>query len=142
MKNLVKAGSRIIVTPEQAKTLASMKDMLEISDTMTSTIDELQVRKKEGEEEEHTVHASEESSSLSVNQAECDAVDEGMELMAEEEEKPARKKRGKKMTPGEESEALEQLMGKFVNVTDIVPPLPKKGNFKVEMIKKSQYFFS
>jgi hypothetical protein len=52
MKTLVKAGSRIIVTPEQAKTLSSVMDMLEISNTMTPTIDESQVRKKEREEEE------------------------------------------------------------------------------------------
>ena len=123
--------------------MSSVKDLLEISDTMTPTIDESQVRKKEEEEESAAVPASGESSSLSANEAGNDAADEGMDLMKEGvEEKPARKKRGKKMTPEEESEALEQLMGKFVNVTDIVPPLPKKGDFKVESIKKSLYFFS
>lgn len=34
------------------------------------------------------------------------------------------------------------LAGKFVNLTDLLPPLPAKGNFKVEAIKGSQYFFS
>lgn len=34
------------------------------------------------------------------------------------------------------------LAGKFVNFTDLLPPLPAKGNFKVEAIKGSQYFFS
>lgn len=34
------------------------------------------------------------------------------------------------------------LAGKFVNFTDLLPPLPAKGNFKVEAIKSSQYFFS
>jgi len=34
------------------------------------------------------------------------------------------------------------LAGKFVNFTDLLPPLPAKGNFKVETIKGSQYFFS
>ncbi|KAJ7482195.1 DNA/RNA polymerase [Mycena galericulata] len=41
-------------------------------------------------------------------------------------------------------EALElaQLMGKFVNLTDLLPPLPLKGSFEVASIKESQYFFS
>jgi DNA-directed RNA polymerase len=30
----------------------------------------------------------------------------------------------------------------FVKLTDILPPLPAKGNFSVETIKKSLYFFS
>ena len=34
------------------------------------------------------------------------------------------------------------LAGKFVDFTDLLPPLPAKGNFKVEAIKASQYFFS
>ncbi|KAF8153987.1 hypothetical protein B0H34DRAFT_661867 [Crassisporium funariophilum] len=34
------------------------------------------------------------------------------------------------------------LIGQFINVTDLIPPLPAKGTFKVETIKGSQYFFS
>ena len=34
------------------------------------------------------------------------------------------------------------LAGKFVNLTELLPPLPAKGNFNVEAIKGSQYFFS
>lgn len=34
------------------------------------------------------------------------------------------------------------MAGKFVNLTDLLPPVPAKGNFKVEAIKGSQYFFS
>lgn len=30
----------------------------------------------------------------------------------------------------------------FVSLVDILPPLPAKGNFSVETIKKSLYFFS
>lgn len=30
----------------------------------------------------------------------------------------------------------------YVNLTDILPPLPAKGDFSVETIKKSLYFFS
>jgi DNA-directed RNA polymerase len=34
------------------------------------------------------------------------------------------------------------LVDKFVDLSAVLPPLPKKGDFDVETIKKSQYFFS
>ena len=34
------------------------------------------------------------------------------------------------------------MAGKFVDLTELLPPVPAKGNFKVEAIKGSQYFFS
>ena len=30
----------------------------------------------------------------------------------------------------------------FVNLVDVLPPLPEKGKFDVKAIKQSQYFFS
>ncbi|KAJ7206038.1 DNA/RNA polymerase [Mycena pura] len=41
-----------------------------------------------------------------------------------------------------DARAMAQLMGKFVNLTDVLPPLPKKGSFDVASIKDSPYFFS
>lgn len=41
-----------------------------------------------------------------------------------------------------DGKAQAALESKFVNVTDLLPPLPKKGSFNVETIKKSLYFFS
>ena len=35
-----------------------------------------------------------------------------------------------------------QLANRFVNLVDILPPLPEKGKFDVSAIKESQYFFS
>lgn len=37
---------------------------------------------------------------------------------------------------------MRKLMGKFINLVDLIPPLPEKGSFRVEQIKKSEYFFS
>ena len=45
-----------------------------------------------------------------------------------------------KKVPEDEDEAI--LSRKFINVGDVLPPLPKKGDFNVETIKKSRYFFS
>ncbi|KAJ7737868.1 DNA/RNA polymerase [Mycena maculata] len=38
--------------------------------------------------------------------------------------------------------AQAELMGKFVPLTALLPPLPQKGSFQVSAIKDSQYFFS
>ena len=34
------------------------------------------------------------------------------------------------------------MEGRFINLIDLIPPLPKKGDFEVSTIKNSQYFFS
>ena len=47
----------------------------------------------------------------------------------------------KKRRSREEMEALTNA-SKFVNLTDLLPPLPKKGSFDVGTIKRSEYFFS
>ena len=35
-----------------------------------------------------------------------------------------------------------ETVTRFVNLVDIMPPLPEKGHFDVNTIKKSLYFFS
>ena len=42
----------------------------------------------------------------------------------------------------EELPSPEELHGKFVNLVDLLPKLPKKGEFDVSKIKQSLYFFS
>lgn len=42
----------------------------------------------------------------------------------------------------EEVEADVGLASKFIDLVDVLPPLPKKGEFDVNTIKKSLYFFS
>jgi DNA-directed RNA polymerase, mitochondrial len=39
-------------------------------------------------------------------------------------------------------EPQQQPKSQFVDLVDILPPLPKKGGFDVNTIKKSLYFFS
>jgi DNA-directed RNA polymerase len=40
------------------------------------------------------------------------------------------------------AEAFRLLAGKFVKFSDILPPVPSRGTFRVEDIKSSLYFFS
>jgi DNA-directed RNA polymerase len=49
------------------------------------------------------------------------------------------RRRGRKPKSVDTDEALR---GRFLELTDLLPPLPKKGSFNVETIKGSQYFFS
>ncbi|EGO20169.1 hypothetical protein SERLADRAFT_363576 [Serpula lacrymans var. lacrymans S7.9] len=43
----------------------------------------------------------------------------------------------------DEEEVIDPaLQDKFVDLCDVLPPVPKKGDFNVETIKRSQYFFS
>ncbi|KAG6906515.1 hypothetical protein DXG01_013542 [Tephrocybe rancida] len=118
LKGLHTLGSRIVVTPQQAKSLESLRELLVVSeDTKTTDIDESEV-----------TNVTNLRAELNA-QAEAEGVEEEAEEVNEE---------GKKLKDRE----LSQLMGKFVNVVDLFPPLPEKGTFRVEQIKKSQYFFS
>jgi DNA-directed RNA polymerase len=40
------------------------------------------------------------------------------------------------------AEEDKQLLHKFVDLSTLLPPLPKKGSFEVRSIKDSPYFFS
>jgi DNA-directed RNA polymerase len=42
----------------------------------------------------------------------------------------------------ENTDIDENLLRKFVDVTDLFPPLPSKGTFNVDDIQQSRYFFS
>jgi DNA-directed RNA polymerase len=42
----------------------------------------------------------------------------------------------------EDAELDAPLLGKFVDLVDLLPPLPTKGTFDVEDIQRSPYFFS
>ena len=51
-------------------------------------------------------------------------------------------RRGRKPA-GRSAQDVEALLAdKFVNLIDVLPPLPEKGKFDVKLIKDSQYFFS
>jgi DNA-directed RNA polymerase, mitochondrial len=62
------------------------------------------------------------------------AAEEEMELTQEELEMEEAEKN--------KQVALAALLNKFVDITEVFPPLPEKGTFDVNDIKKSPYFFS
>jgi len=122
MKHLVGAGTTITASPDQAKRLrvadAELERLLTVSETERSSIDEKDVN--------------------------LDDV-----KIADAEIKPRKRKSTKVIAEDLEAESEAddldedvQLLGKFVELCDLFPPLPQKGTFDVETIKGSQYFFS
>lgn len=129
MIHLAEAGTTITANPDQAKRLrdaySGLECLLNVSETEKSSIDEKE-------------------------------VDLSVVGTAELETKPKLRKSRKAITEDSEEEASAEaeleddkldevdarLLGKFVELSDLLPPLPKKGTFDVETIKGSQYFFS
>ncbi|KAF9006988.1 DNA/RNA polymerase [Cyathus striatus] len=135
-KQLRDAGARLVCTPEQASSLQSISPILEISETAKPTINETETSPEEVSQiKELLADLSDEKPSKDNNEGyEYEEDWEG-----EEDEYISGSAKARKVA---DDKALLELMGKFVNLTDILPPLPQKGSFKVEDIKKSQYFFS
>ncbi|KAJ6615404.1 DNA/RNA polymerase [Mycena sp. CBHHK59/15] len=178
VKSLRAAGSRIYATPEQARSLHAISDLLVVSDTVKSTVETA----KQGEEEDappkrtrgkgKAKQAQEEVVDALLEDAPADGAPpkraltpkrrllEKLRKEMEAEEAQAMKTLVAQLAPAPEdaeedaaeavadakkaaeAKELAQLMGKFVNLTDLLPPLPAKGSFNVELIKDSPYFFS
>ncbi|KAF8637123.1 hypothetical protein AX17_003027 [Amanita inopinata Kibby_2008] len=139
VKLLRDSGVQIVASPDQAKSLSALKPLVKVSDTAQSTIDESQASE---EIQEMITKMSNEAVAGTVStssQAE-DLTDDMEEDWDEEYETPQARAAKKKKV--ESDKAAASLYGKFINLTDILPPLPEKGDFKVEAIKKSLYFFS
>lgn len=155
MKQLRNAGSHIVATPEQAKSLAAIADLLNVSETETSTVDESEVSKTIANLNESSAEligeksAAKDSHGQPVESVKPNVTSEVQNLVdmlvgdqpADDEWESQRTKAVRKKKTEEDKAAIE-LLGKFVDLTDILPPLPKKGGFQVETIKSSQYFFS
>lgn len=136
-----------MATAEQAKSLPSIAGILDISDTGNSSIEEniespdLKALLVDLAEEREAARST---ASAAAATADSDGDDaETQEDFDEDEEdwESPRVKAARVRKANEDLQAIE-LLGKFVSLVDILPPLPKKGDFKVEAIKASQYFFS
>ena len=125
IKSLVDAGCTITVSPEQASRLglvhSELKSILTISDSRESSIDETDV---DNATLEAIASEALPKSRRPVKATHADSLpDAGVH-------------------PESVDELDQRLFGKFVDLTDLIPPLPEKGSFDVADIRKSQYFFS
>jgi DNA-directed RNA polymerase len=138
---LYNAGSRIYATPEQAKSLAALKDLLVVSEDFTSTVDETHTLKDE-KTVKQLLNELEAEAGQSSSKKKARDEDEEYDEVEEDEDDAIYQRNAAKEKKSQQMDAVVKLMGKFVNMTDLLPPLPEKGEFNVETIKQSQYFFS
>jgi DNA-directed RNA polymerase len=124
VKMLSESGVRIVATPEQAKSLESIAAIVEVSETGSSAIGEQPIG-SEGEPISDQVF-------LEELDEEDDSIDEW----------EGQRKKAAAANIAREAKATRELLGKFVDVVDLLPPLPEKGTFSVQEIKSSPYFFS
>ncbi|KAF9078309.1 hypothetical protein BDP27DRAFT_1378803 [Rhodocollybia butyracea] len=146
-KALKQAGTRITATPEQAKALIqSLGTIVDISDTGDSSIQEdtesadLKALLVDLAAEREAAMSTAAAASSAGESKETDDEEEAEEFEDDDWESP-RAKAARLKKANEDLRSIENL-GKFVKLVDLLPPLPKKGDFKVEAIKASQYFFS
>lgn len=142
VKQLAAAGTRIKAHISQADALKSIKDIIEFTDE-ESNVSETSGEVIADELRSNAATVNRIKSKLTKVQEEfLDALVEGEEVCLDELEELSRTPRGKKAAAVAAADAANLLTGKFVNLTELIPPLPDKGSFEVESIKKSQYFFS
>ncbi|KAJ8503283.1 hypothetical protein ONZ45_g10994 [Pleurotus djamor] len=158
IKHLREAGARVVATPEQAKSLDAIKDLLVISETEKPTVEEAETsgdaladlqNMLDTLQKDAPASPSKKSSSSSLSDKNSDSSKSLVDLLLEEddqfdeedEEEDSRTKSAMKRKAKDDAATIT-LFGKFIDLTDILPPLPKKGDFNVAAIKKSQYFFS
>ncbi|RXW11654.1 hypothetical protein EST38_g14201 [Candolleomyces aberdarensis] len=142
-KKLVAAGARVKMSPEQAATYKALGTLIEVTE---ETSEQAKVVESDLAGLDGVVVTSSPKKDSDLPSAADLAKDilaslkEGEDASAsstEVEETPEAQK-GSAL----KEENLEYLMNKFVDVTELLPPLPEKGSFDVNDIRKSLYFFS
>lgn len=89
---------------------------------------------------EDAEEGDEDSASLDAGE---DDITSDTELGEEAEEEAPKKKRSTRKSKKDKDEEWEtKFKAKFVDLADILPPIPAKGSFDVNEIKGSLYFFS
>lgn len=139
LKNLQAAGVRIVASSEQANALrlggvSSFDNIIDVSDEKTGSIAQI-------------------SKAMETEPTQTETTETEIPLVISDKRGRRAKNVVKKVSAvkdGEEDDddcageddADSVLVDKFVDLSAVLPPLPKKGDFDVETIKKSQYFFS
>lgn len=136
-KKLRAAGAMINVTAEQAKALPGMSHLLNVVEDGAVTIPIIEETEPTPVTEVDMVGKLVED--IEIRGPPIEETQEDESFAEEEDEDGSQKKKYARLTSEEVS---EQLRGKFMNLVDLIPPIPQKGTFKVETIKESAYFFS
>jgi DNA-directed RNA polymerase len=141
IKQLHDAGVQIELTAERAKVIrcTALNPLLKIVDqdpAAESTVDESQA---ENEDVHDVIAQSEDEFEATSENWESESFDEEMEDALEGMDTRLANIVKKKVQTEKESIGLR---GRFIDLVDVLPALPQKGDFLVEDIKSSPYFFS
>ncbi len=128
IKALKTSGVQMRVSKKQAEELSLLESILVIDDKKTA-VTEVETTEEDKQQMLQEVRGLED-------------FDEEFDVDAESLDKEAAAELAKMEKKKDQAKAQLKLLGKFVTLTDILPPVPKKGDFRVEAIKASQYFFS
>ncbi|KAI6147961.1 hypothetical protein BKA82DRAFT_4485937 [Pisolithus tinctorius] len=146
LKKLKTAGVRIVASPEEAAVIKSVHTstfdpLIDVSETEASSITSASptpfpsasnsTSKPTPLPDSEVVDTPKKRRTRKRASSKASAVtedEETAEAEADEDE--------------EGIDADSSLADKFISLPDLIPPLPKKGDFQVETIKKSLYFFS
>ena len=124
LKKLHDAGTKISVSPAQAKKLRGLEKILTISKTKKTPIDDLGgvLNNKTSKKTQNSEGKKTSASRTTEHPLEEDGGEEGGDQ--------------------EDADLEASLLSKFVDVSDLLPPQPSKGTFNVGDIQRSRYFFS
>ena len=86
------------------------------------------------------LHLSAEGAAALANLSVIEEDDEEEAESMEESEEVSTPKRGNKRR--EKSSIYLDELSEYVPITKLIPPLPSKGDFDVNVIRQSPYFFS
>ena len=93
------------------------------------------------------LHDAEVNTTPVLDDAEVDNVPMELSKASQDDDTqkvPTRRGKARQARTDAERELLEKAAeyGNYVKLSDILPPVPSKGDFDVKTIKKSLYFFS
>ncbi|KAF8902625.1 hypothetical protein CPB84DRAFT_1775848 [Gymnopilus junonius] len=146
VSKLKAAGTKIHVHPSQAEELKQLDPLLVFTEDANdkAKITEGQpLTPEEIEQAEAAIKAAEaEVQEMEEEESEILEWDEAQEWGEDVKKNSSAKKLKARLTKARKAAEGPSLSSKFIKFTDLMPPLPRKGDFEVESIKASPYFFS
>ncbi|OAX44242.1 DNA/RNA polymerase [Rhizopogon vinicolor AM-OR11-026] len=137
LKNLEGAGVRIVTSSEQAAALhedgcTSFDNIMDVSDVEAGSIAQISTSPEDSKTTEISQKVKVPKPKRGRPFKNAAMIQGEIASLADEA--------GEDGAGDEDTDS--PLSNKFVDLSAVLPPLPKKGDFDVETIKKSQYFFS
>ncbi|KAJ2915358.1 hypothetical protein MD484_g5087, partial [Candolleomyces efflorescens] len=144
-KKLVAAGSRVKMSSEQAEKFKMLGNLVEVTEETSEQAEVVEsdlagvagIAKKSSK---GLPTATDLTKDILASLKEGEDAAASSASTAEEEAEASTGKA--RETQLQKEESLRYLVDKFVDVTELFPPLPEKGSFDVNDIRKSLYFFS